>query len=400
VSQLELSAEERRMLDGADGRAAQKSMEILVALGEIYGARRMLPVTSVQVAGVSYDNLGEAGLEFLEEMAVDGRARVLATLNPAGMDIERFRELGIDEGFAAKQRAVLDAFVRMGIAPTCTCTPYLCGNLPCFGQHLAWSESSAVCFANSVIGARTNREGGPSALAAALTGRTPEHGLHLDHARRPELTVEVEARLTDETDYGALGALCGERIGARVPLFRLGRSATPGLDALKSLSASLATFGGTAIFRIEGVTPEPCEPPAERLVVTDAELEEARAGLCTPGAEVDFVSLGCPHLSLDELRRIAVRLEGRRVAIETWIHLARPLKGIGDGLGYIRAIEAAGAKIACDTCMVVAPITGRFHGLATSSAKCAYYARSKHRLPVLLRPLEDCLRIALGEAPR
>lgn len=387
------------MLEGEAGRAAQKSMEILVALAEIYGARRLCPVASVQIAGVSYDNLGDAGLEYLEEMAEDGRARVLATLNPAGMDVERYRALGIEEAFAEKQRAVLAAFVRMGIAPTCTCTPYLVGNLPRLGEHLAWSESSAVCFANAVLGARSNREGGPSALAAALTGRTPEYGLHLAEGRCPEVVVDVTASLADECDFGALGARVGERIGARRPLLRLRdeSAARAGLDALKSLAASLATYGGTATFALEGVTPERFAAPAERIAIDARELDAARAALSSAGAAVDFVSLGCPHLSLDELRRVVALLEGRRVVIETWLHLARPLKAVADGIGWTATIEASGAKIACDTCMVVAPIRGRFRGLATSSAKAAYYARAKHALPVALRPLEECVRIALGE---
>jgi hypothetical protein len=397
---LELCPEERALLAGEAGQAARKSMEILVALGEIYGARRLIPVASVQIAGVSYDNLGDAGLEYLEEMAEDGRARVLSTLNPAGMDVERYRALGIDEGFAERQRAVLAAFVRMGIAPTCTCTPYLVGNLPRLGEHLAWSESSAVCFANSVLGARSNREGGPSALAAALTGRTPEYGLHLDAGRCPEVAVDVTASLADESDFGALGALVGERIGARRPLLRLTDASLTraGLDALKSLAASLATYGGTAIFALEGVTPERFTTPGERIELADAELAAARARLDSPGAAVDFVSLGCPHLSLHELRRIVALLEGKHVVIETWLHLARPLKAVADGNGWTATIEASGAKIACDTCMVVAPIRGRFRGLATSSAKAAYYARAKHALPVVLRSLEACVRLALGEA--
>jgi predicted aconitase len=193
-----LTAEEKEMLEGAQGRATQKAMQILVALGEIYGAERMIPVTSAQIAGVSYDNLGEAGLQFLSEMAEGGgKARVLTTLNPAGMDIENWRSLGIQPDFAEKQERVLDAYSRMGVISTCTCTPYLTGNLPLFGEHIAWSESSAVCYANSVLGARTNREGGPSALASSLTGRTPEYGFHLENTSsllKPSPTSEGSRR--------------------------------------------------------------------------------------------------------------------------------------------------------------------------------------------------------------
>ena len=208
---MRLTAEEHSMLAGDHGRAVRKAMEILVALGEIYGAERMIPVTSVQIAGVSYDNLGEAGLEFLQEMAEGGgRARVLTTLNPAGMDVENWPVLGIPAGFAADQQRVLDAFARMGVQVTCTCTPYLSGNTPGFGEHIAWAESSAVCYANSVLGARTNREGGPSALAAALTGRTPAYGYHLDGNRAPAVSVEVRAEVQGTHAFGALGRAIGE----------------------------------------------------------------------------------------------------------------------------------------------------------------------------------------------
>ena len=151
---MQLSTEQDAMLTGKYGRATQKAMEILLALGTIYGAERMIPVSSVQISGVSYDNLGEAGLHFLAEMADGGgTARVLTTLNPAGMDIENWQSLGIPRDFARDQQRVIDAFARMGVITTCTCTPYLAGNLPHYGEHIAWAESSAVCFANSVIGA-------------------------------------------------------------------------------------------------------------------------------------------------------------------------------------------------------------------------------------------------------
>src|SRR5512138_2721643 len=237
---MHLTSEEQQMLAGELGRATQKAMEILTALGTIYAAERMVPVTSVQIAGVSFDNLGEAGLEFLSEMAAGGgRVSVLTTLNPAGMDIENWQALGIDAEFARNQERVIAAYARMGVITTCSCTPYFFGNLPHFGEHIAWAESSAVCFANSVLGARTNREGGPSALAAALTGRTPCYGLHLDESRRPGLTVQVEAALNDTRDFGALGVALGRAIEARrrkvIPYLRGIPAAS--VDQLKSFCA-------------------------------------------------------------------------------------------------------------------------------------------------------------------
>ncbi len=219
---MRLTDEEQAMLAGGSGRGVQKAMEILTALGKIYGAEDLVPVTSVQVAGVSYKNLGDAGLGFLAEWAAQGaRVRVPTTLNPAGLDLERWRELGFDADFADRQARVIQAFSDMGIRTTCTCTPYFVGNLPERGDHVAWAESSAVSFANSVLGARTNREGGPSALAAAITGRTPRYGLHLAKNRRAQVVVEVRCPVQSYADFGALGAMVGRMARNRVPYFRV-----------------------------------------------------------------------------------------------------------------------------------------------------------------------------------
>jgi hypothetical protein len=348
---------------------------------------------------VSYDNLGEAGLQFLSEMAEGGgRARVLTTLNPAGMDVENWPALGIPPEFAEKQMKVLDAFSRMGVTTTCTCTPYLIGNLPKRGEALAWSESSAVCYANSVIGAHTNREGGPSALAAALTGRTPEYGLHLPESRRPALSFLVHARLSANSDFGAMGKVIGEKIEASKAIPYIQGIESASLENLKSFCASLATYGGAALFHMPGITPEADQysPPGERITITQADLRAAAASLNDVlEAQVDFVSLGCPHLTIEEIARIAHLLEGRQVKVEFWITTARPIKHIADQLGYTRIIETAGARFAADTCCVVAPIQGRFSAMATDSAKACYYAYAKNRLKTVFLPFDEVVRSAL-----
>jgi len=400
---MHLDHEERLMLTGQRGRAARKAMEILITLGEIYRAERMIPVSSVQIAGVSYDNLGEAGLDWLEEMAEGGgHARVLATLNPAGMDVENWRALGIDPEFARNQQRVIEAFGRMGVVTTCTCTPYLSGNLPHFGEHIAWAESSAVCYANSVLGARTNREGGPSALAAALTGRTPAYGHHLRENRQPDLTVEIEIYFQPEGthSFGALGKLIGERMqatGKHIPYIEGIKRAS--LEELKSFSASLATYGGAALFHMPGITPEAgfYSPPENRIEVELADLETAAVDLSDAvPEEIDFVSLGCPHLSLAEIAHLADLLRGKTVKVEFWVTTSRPIKQIADRMGYSRLIEASGAKFAVDTCCVVAPIRGRFMALATDSAKACFYASGKNHFKTLYRSFDEVVRVALG----
>jgi predicted aconitase len=289
----------------------------------------------------------------------------------------------------------------MGVVTTCSCTPYLFGNLPHFGEHIAWAESSAVCYANSVLGARTNREGGPSALAAALTGRTPAYGLHLDENRRPGLTVRVEASLAETRDFGALGVVVGRAIESQqvkaIPYLRGIPAAT--VEQLKSFCASLATYGSLAMFHMEGITPESVQhtPPDETLFIGQADLDKAIQSLdVTPASEeADFVSLGCPHLSIHEIQRVAELLQGKRVGKTFWITTSRPVKRIADQMGYSAAIEAAGAIFAVDTCCVVAPIKGRFKTLVTDSAKACYYAGAKNDFKTRFLPFDEVIEEAL-----
>jgi predicted aconitase len=398
---MQLTKEDQAVLNGAQGKATQKAMEILTALGKIYGAKRLIPVTSVQISGVSYANLGEAGLHWLAEMADGGgRAQVLTTLNPAGMDIENWQELGISAEFAENQQRVLDAFAHMNVVTTASCTPYLIGNTPHFGEHIAWAESSAVCYANSVLGARTNREGGPSALAASLTGHTPEYGYHLEGNRHPTVMVIVDADVDENSDFGTLGKLIGEKLEksqfGRIPFIQGIKSAS--VENLKSFCASVATYGGVALFHMDGITPEAARavPPKDEIHISLDDIHQARESMIdAQSAEVDFVSLGCPHLSIKEIARIAELLAGKHVTKEFWITTARPTKQIADMMGYTAVIEAAGAKFAADTCCVVAPIKGRFKALATDSAKACYYAYSKNKFKTRLLPFDEVVATAL-----
>jgi predicted aconitase len=398
---MQLTAQEQDMLTGKYGRSTRKAMEILAALGTIYGAVRMVPISSVQISGVSYDNLDEAGLSFLDEMANGGgRVRVLTTLNPAGMDIENWRALGISEKFSRNQFRVIEAFERMGVITTCTCTPYLSGNLPHFGEHISWAESSAVAFANSVIGARTNREGGPGALAAAITGLTPEYGFHIDQNRQPTITFQVDATLQETCDFGALGVVIGKRMETYtikpVPFITGIQQAST--ESLKSFCASLATYGGAALFHMQGITPEAAvyQPPSERIRISREEIESAAGSLNdASSAEIDFVSLGCPHLSIKEIAHLADLLKGKKVTKEFWITTSRPTKQIADQMGYTRLIEESSALFAVDTCCVVSPIQGRFKALATDSAKACYYAFSKNKFKTMFKSFDEVVAEAL-----
>ena len=396
---MRLDKEEKDMLEGKYGKAAQKSMEILTALGEIFDAESMIAVHGVQIAGVSYANLGEAGLEFLTEMAEDGKVKVLTTLNPAGMDRENWQVLGIDKEFAKNQNRAIDAFAKMGIITTCSCTPYLIGNAPHYGQHIAWAESSAVCYSNSVIGARTNREGGPSALASALTGKTPNYGYHLAKNRHGQVLVKINAPVKGTDGFGVLGKIIGDKlveIGKKIPYIIGIPSAT--VEELKSFCASVATYGGTALFHMEDVTPEYNKYPKPSEIVFEIDqnyLDIARAELIDDDIEIDFVSIGCPHASIHEIAKLANLLKGKKVKKEFWITTARPTKKIADEAGYSKIIEDTGAKFAADTCCVVAPIKGRFKGIMVDSAKACYYGRAKNKFKVKIGTMEECVEEAI-----
>jgi len=393
---MQLTKQEQKMLDGEEGYAVQKSMEILTALGDIYGAKNLIKVSSVQVAGVSYHNLGDAGLEFLNELAKDGRVKVLTTLNPAGMDLENWQQLGISPEFAEKQNLVIDAFERMGILVSCTCTPYLIGNLPLYGEHLAWSESSAVTFANSVIGAKTNREGGPSALAAAFVGKTPCYGLHLDENRIPDVHVQVNAEITKLSDWGALGYAIGKKAENKISYITGIKSVD--LDELKSFCASVVTYGAKPLFYMKGVTPgtELQTQPKETVIIEQADIKNAYDNINDFVTDIELVCVGCPHCSVNEISKVAELLRGKKVAegTEFWVATSRTVKQLADKRGYTQTIEASGAKFACDTCMAVAPLKGRFKSLATTSAKGCFYSR-QNNMKTKMGSIEECVQAAV-----
>jgi len=392
-----LTKEEERMLDGEQGRAVKKSMEILVALGDIYGAEKLIEVNSVQIAGVSYHNLGDAGLEFLDELAKDGRVKVVTTLNPAGMDLEDWRKLGISEDFAKKQNLVIDAFRKMGVIISCTCTPYLIGNVPLYGEHIAWSESSAVTFANSVLGAMTNREGGPSALAAAFVGKTPMYGLHLEKNRIPDVHVDVKVDLKKISDWGALGCSIGKKAANKIPYITGIKSAS--LDELKSFSASVVTYGTKPLFYIKGITPasEKQKIPKEKITITKDDIKDAYKSINDEVESVDFICIGCPHCSIKEISDITEMLKGKKInpKVEFWVATSRSIKQLADDRGYTKIIEDAGGKFACDTCLAVAPLKGRFKSVATTSAKGCFYSRGSNEMKTKLGSLEECIDAAV-----
>lgn len=393
-----LTKEEEQILNGEAGETLRKAIEILVALGDIYGADRLIPIKSAQIAGVSYKTIGDAGLEWISDL--EGRVKVPSILNPAGMDLADWEKFRISQEFAEKQKAIVQAYKKLGIRCECTCTPYtLEGFSVGYGDHLAWSESSAISYANSVIGARTNREGGPSALSAALLGKTANYGFHLDKNRVPEVSIYVECSLK-ESDYGALGYVAGKLIENRVPIFHLeNKPKVDGLnDELKALGAAMAASGAVALYHVEGVTPEACrmnfEEPEEKIIIERSQLDEVYESRKRAGKEPELITLGCPHCSQAELRKAAELLKGKTVSKETWIFTSGELKKRCPE--YIRIIEESGAKVVCDTCMVVSPATNRYSCVMVNSGKAFAYVPGMCGAESIYGGVEACIEEAVG----
>jgi len=383
-----LDADDERILAGEEGGTRQKMLELIVALGKVFGAERLVPIKSAQVSGASYKTIGKYGLEWLDSL--NAKAVVPAVLNPIGMARGRWEEMGIDPAFAQNQQKVVAAYERLGIRLDCTCTPYYLYETR-YGDHLAWSESSAVSYANSVIGARTNREGGPSALAAALVGKTACYGLHLAKNRVPQVVIDVRAETADWgiAEYGALGYHAGKLVGNRVPYFR---GIRPEPDQLKALGAAMAATGAVALYHVEGVTPDAQKyrydiSGLETIPVEGKEIAEIFTDI-----PVDAVALGCPHCSPAELAEVARLLAGKVVTKPLYVFAAQSV--IDRNARVVDAIEKTGARVFADTCMVVSPVMEQYASVMVNSGKALAYVPNMCGGKARIGTLADCIEVA------
>jgi predicted aconitase len=383
-----LDPEEEKILAGENGETRQKMMELLVALGKVFGAERLVPIRSAQVSGASYKTIGEYGLAWLSSL--DSRAVVPAVLNPIGMPRLRWKEMGIEPGFAQRQQAVIAAYEKLGVHLECTCTPYYLHET-FFGDHLAWSESSAVSYANSVIGARTNREGGPGALAAALIGKTPCYGLHLEKNRQPQVIIEVKSdkKDWDISRYGALGYHVGKLAGNKIPYFR---GISPEKDQLKALGAAMAATGAVAIYHVGNITPEAKKNRYDLTGLDTVIVEPAEIDKLFSEIQVDAVAVGCPHCSHDELAEIARLLKGKTVKKPFYIFAAQGV--LDKNISIVRVIEKSGARVYADTCMVVSPVMERYPAIMVNSGKALAYVPDMCGAVARIGPITECVQVA------
>jgi predicted aconitase len=385
---MQLDPDDERILAGDEGETRQKMLELLVALGKVFGAERLVPIRSAQVSGASYKTIGEYGLQWLNTL--DAKAVVPAVLNPIGMDRGRWEEMGVDKDFAQKQQAVVAAYGRLGVGLECTCTPYYLRETG-FGDHLAWSESSAVSYANSVIGARTNREGGPGALAAALVGKTPCYGFHLGKNRKPQVVIDVQMATRDWTvaDYGALGYHAGKLVGNRIPFFT---GIRPDSDQLKALGAAMAATGAVALYHVDGVTPEARNNRFDVGGLEKIPVELKAIANVFKEVPVEAVAVGCPHCSPEELNTLARLLAGKRVTKPLYVFAARGV--IDANREVVETIERSGARVYADTCMVVSPVMEQYGAIMVNSGKALAYVPDMCGAVARIGTTEECVQMA------
>ena len=394
-----LTQEQQDMLDGKYGKGTAYAMKIQVAIGESFGAERMVPITRAHVALSNQ----EADLWFAEKLLNGGaNCKISPTVNP-GFCLSYFKENDmVSEKDADLMQRTHNAYKGIGAVLSYNCTPYIDTNVPNYGEIVAFSESSATPYINSVWGARSNREGANSALCAAITGFVPEYGLLLDENRKGDILVEVKADMKTPYDYHMLGMM-GKKIGNGIPVFT-GLPKHISKEDLRNLGAELNTSGAYGMYHIVGFTPEALtledafggKEPKRKVIITNEDLEEELGVISLKGnRNIDFVMFGCPHFTLEEVKHIAGKIEGKKLEKEMWILTSSHVKEMAIRMGLDEIISAAGGNIIPDTCPDQ-PCWGHLNGKIgiTESPKCAYYPQ-RRGIHFVIRDLDTCIEAAL-----
>ena len=409
MNTVALTPEEQAMLDGREGEGVAMSMRIVVRLAEAMGASGLLAISGAHIDSCLYH--GQSGLDFVHRLR-QGRAavQVPTTLNVSSLDLLHPELYVGDADEAVKSQQLMDAYVSLGCEPTWTCAPYQREQRPGFGDHVAWAESNAIVFANSVLGARTHRYGDFIDIAAAVTGRVPHAGLHLEENRRATIVVDVSelpgALLRSDVLYPCLGFLIGRHCPDQIPAI-IGLSPEATESNLKALGAAAASSGNLAMFHAVGITPEAptledatgglhvdsiAFDPADIRTVRDALSSDADRPLAT-------VSLGTPHYGLDEIGLLHDELAGAAIAPHVACYVSTARETLHEAMlhGWVAALREAGVTFVTDTCTYITPIVKDTTGLAmTDSAKWAYYAPGNIGVEAVFGSLAECVASAIA----
>jgi len=403
---VRLTDDEAAMLDGRDGEGAAVALRLVAESGRLLGADGLVPVASAHIDGCLYH--GDSGTEFAEFLvAKGGRVRVPATLNVGALDLRQPENVRLDGARRGMALRLMQAYEALGCRATWTCAPYQAGHRPAAGSDVAWGESNAVAFCNSVLGARTNRYGDFLDIACAIAGRAPRYGLHLPERRRATVRVDTsglsDALKRREAFWPVLGAWLGRAVGEEVAVIE-GLQGFATEDRLKALGAAAASTGAVALFHIAGVTPE--APTAAAILAADpavlaltpGDVRAARDLLSTAtGDAVDAVAVGSPHFSVDEVAALEALLAGRRVRVPIYLNTSRFVLGRLERDGRLAALTDAGVVPIVDTCVVATPILPPSGGvLMTNSGKFAFYAPGNTGYGVQFGSLADCVESAVA----
>lgn len=400
------------MLSGEFGPAAKMAMSIVARMAEVASAKELLDISGAHIDSTVY--IGEAGLEFAERLAnLGAKVAVPTTLNVSGLDEHHWQEWAVPSDWARQAYRQMVAYQSMGTIPTWTCAPYQTEMRPSFGQQIAWGESNAIVFANSVLGARTERYPDLFDICCAITGRAPAIGLHLSENRAGQILFRLAAehvppQLQQSDDfYPVLGHLIGKAALDKIPVID-GLTARPDEDQLKAFGAAAASSGGVALFHMIGITPEAPTlaeafrgaPPAEGIDITMDRLREARRELThTDSNRLDMVVLGSPHFSLAEFKRLAPMLNGKQKHrdVKFLVTSSRAMTQLAQKAGFLEPLQAFGAQITVDTCILTSPmLPAEIQNLMTNSAKFAYYTPGLLGRKISFGSLEDCVNSAVA----
>ena len=395
--------EEKRMAEGEYGYGPQIGMKILMAVGKVYEAEKLIPIKHAHVAGTGFKTFGEVGVAWLEDLVAKGaKVRIPTTLNCIGVD--RATDLGFPKEKFDWQMRIDKAYEDMGCTSLNTCTPYWCGYVPRLGESVSWSESSAVVYCNSVLGARDNREGAQSSFAAGLTGRTPAYGLHLPENRRGQVLIKIIDQPKGYSEFSAVGCYVGKTIIDKIPVFE--NLPVPTNEELSTLGAAMACTGGVAMFHAIGYTPEaPTKEAAfgsntyETIEVTRKEIQEGfQVATRSTTREVDLVTLGCPQLTIQQIKVISEKLSGKKVkdGVTLWLQTNAFVKGMSKQLGYSDIIEKAGGILTQDACTCLSyPELAGYKTMACNSTKVSFYTPGSNGLNILCGSTDMCIEAAL-----
>ncbi|MEM3078295.1 MAG: aconitase X catalytic domain-containing protein [Nitrososphaerales archaeon] len=381
-----LTNDEEKALKGEYGEALEISYRILSSIGRLTDASHLIEISSAHVSGVSYSTIGDYGKEFLEKISLNAKVSVPTTVNPAGLDYQNPHDFNINDNYVSGQMKIIEAYKRLGVTDSFTCTPYEGFYLPPKGSHVSWAESSASVYANSILNLMTNRESALSALASAISGKTPYSELHIEEFRKPTLSIQNKINnLSNSVKFGVLGYFAGKITRGPMTFQNI---KNPNPSEAKAICAAIGTSGASGMFMINEKIDK-----VERVDFTDNEFKDVYDEL-NDAEKGDAIILGCPHLNVNEINEISESIRDRKFSKKCLIFCSRRTYEEARRKGYTDRVEKAGGKFVCNTCAVFTPIIPSLgvDNIATNSCKAAHYIKRVHKISISLKDSNEIIK--------